>query len=179
MYIVQSYDDSSSWYRLTVSRYSVFSFAFFHIHIILFLLLLPKKHIRFTHSCCVRCLGRLRYPITFKIGRDGPCYLIWIPWGFVFRNHPCVTAQAPFCLLGSVSYYTCLGHFPSPDHFQILQTWSLLPNLGHLRFCFLKSLARDCTGAILFLQVFFLLYVSRSFPVIRSFSYFIDMVVVT
>ena len=115
------------------------------------LLLLPKKHIRFTHSCCVRCLGRLRYPITFKIGRDGPCYLIWIPWGFVFRNHPCVTAQAPFCLLGSVSYYTCLGPFPSPDHFQILQTWSLLPNLGHLRFCFLKSLARDCTGAILFL----------------------------
>ena len=78
----------------------------------LLLLLLPQKAIHLTHEPCKPCPVPITYPNSFKLHRHVIHHPLLIPWLFIFQNHSCMTAQAPFCPIHA-HFHTILYSFIS------------------------------------------------------------------
>ena len=76
------------------------------------LLLLPQNPICLTHGPCKLYPGSIPHPIPSKFGTHVVHDPLLIPWLFIFQNHSCMTAQAPFCPIHA-HFHTILYSFIS------------------------------------------------------------------
>ena len=76
------------------------------------LLLLPQKAIHLTREPCYPCPVTITHLNLFKLRRHVIHDPLLIPWHFIFQNHSCMTAQAPFCPIHA-HFHTILYSFIS------------------------------------------------------------------